>query len=119
MKSIFNAKTAIVACLAVTVITLSSFTHSKNSALLGKGKVVDNNLPAVIASGSDQTTFITPYPTTLIIRPTLYIIRITALRTAILDYPTADIITQPGGPIARPGILNEQQLLDSKMRSLD
>ncbi|PSL47551.1 hypothetical protein CLV51_102408 [Chitinophaga niastensis] len=118
MKSIFNAKTAIVVCLAVTVVTLSSFTHSSKTGLLGKGKVIHANMLQAAIPGTDAANALTPYPTTLIVRPTIYIIRFTALRTAILDYPTADIIYTPV-PISGPGLLDAQQQIDSKMSRLD
>jgi hypothetical protein len=117
MKSIFNAKTAIVVCLAVTVVTLSSFTHSSKSVLLGKGKVIHANMLQATMPGTEAATYLSP--TTLVVRPTptLLIIRITALRTAILDIPPiTDIVT---GPVYGPGLLDDQQDIAHKMSKLD
>ncbi|WP_143307828.1 hypothetical protein [Chitinophaga vietnamensis] len=117
MKCIFNAKTAALACLAVTVVTLSSFTHASSTGALGKGKLISNQVASAIVPGQESASYLTPIPTTYVITPTLYIVRITALRTAILDYPTADIVKS--GPVAGPGLLNEAEMVKSKMSRLD
>jgi len=115
MKSIFNAKTAIVACLAVTVISLSSFTKSSHSDLLGSSQQASVQLaqgPQSAAAG---------LPTTYIV-PTVYVIPYTRLITATryitqtdLQIATSTIIpSQPGA-----GVLSPAQQQQRKLSSLD
>lgn len=114
MKSIFNAKTAIVTCLAVTGITLSSFTHTSDPKLLGSNNAVNiqaaNN--SQLAKAAPVTVVATPIPTTftrtVIPRP------ITTLPPRTLIVTTSDIPPIITNPI---GYKNDQVAL--KMSRLD
>ncbi|KAA2243007.1 hypothetical protein F0L74_10830 [Chitinophaga agrisoli] len=115
MKRIFNAKTAIAACLVVTIVTLSSFTRNGNPALLGSSQSASLQLadgPQSAAAG---------LPTTYIV-PTVYVVPYTRLITVTryitqtdLEVATSTIIPiQPG-----QGVLSPAQKLQRKMSSLD
>ncbi len=119
MSSIFNAKTAIAACLAVTVITLSSFTGSKDHALLGSNQSASVQLAgtAQTAGGALPTTYLVP---TVFIVPIPYTRLITGTRfitqTDTQTYTaTATIIPE----IPVQGMLSYDQKLQSKLGNLD
>lgn len=120
MIRIFNAKTAIVACLAVTTITLSSFSHTSAPALLGSNQATNLQLADATLSlnGAKAAAYLTPVPTIYVV-PLPYTRLITATRyitqTDLLTATAnATIITQPGG-----GILKPAQQVQSKLNSLD
>jgi hypothetical protein len=119
MIRIFNAKTAIVACLAVTTITLSSFSHTSAPALLGSNQATNLQLAdAQNVSGAKAAAYLTPVPTIYVV-PLPYTRLITATRyitqTDLLTATAnATIITQPGG-----GILKPAQQVQNKLNSLD
>jgi hypothetical protein len=113
MNSIFNAKTAIAACLVVTAITLSSFTHTGNPALLGSSQTAHIQLAEgpQTAGISLPTTYITP---TLYVVPYTRFIGITRYITQT-DLTSATIIPNLPGQ----GMLSPRQQLQSKMSNLD
>jgi hypothetical protein len=119
MSSIFNAKTAIAACLAVTVVTLSSFTRSSNPALLGSSQSANIRLSEApqTADPGAPTTYIVP---TVYVVPAPYTRLITATRFITLtdtETYTATATIIPEIPIQ--GMLSYNQKMHSKLSNLD
>jgi hypothetical protein len=120
MIRIFNAKTAIVACLAVTTITLSSFSHT-SPALLGSNQaanmqLADGTQKAVDAKAAVYltpvpTVYVVPLPYTRIITATRYITQTDLLTVTA----TATIIPSQTGQ----GVLSPTQQIQNKLNNLD